>query len=1281
MKTFSHIKFAFLALSLFSFSLWAQEIPLSQIVNQTQGLAGEKNVEILIGETAYIDKSIDVGTLTINGTLVCRENAEIKANTIYVNGLLQCGTLTTPFAKKLTISLEHQAIDPKTNSSYRGLIVRNPGKLLLFGDTKRSGHLKLSATALKGAMTAQVNADVSKWVVGDEVVIASSTYNPDEAETLLVQSVSGNKVNFTTSLKFNHWGQTENLSTQIGTVVLDQRAEIANLTRNIVIRADESKGIISELDIADSQLGGHVMVMKGATAQVDSVEFYHMGHAGIMARYPFHWHLAGDVPGQYIKNSSIHRSYQRCITIHQSNKALVENNVCYDFRGHGFFLEDGNEIDNVITKNLGIRARVPLTSKILLASDNPVESKSGVTPSRFAATSVFWISHPQNTVTHNIAAGSEGTGFWMAFTDLIKAFDSVTGKFDGQLLARPQQINTTNFSYNVAHSSKVGHTWDGAPNHSDSSNMQNPNNPQDRKVVSTHYRPWAAPVFTGLVAYKNILTGIYFRGHSAIFDKTVMADNGTSLFLAYNQIIKNSVIVARSNNHSQVDDDYLYDEIEDRYRKPQKGILLYDGPWELDTVDFINFLPADQSNRAYGGVFDVTSIPLLAIGGAAKFTNISKKIKMSPEPAHRLSIYDLEANSVWYDETFTNSLRDVDGSLTGIANQLILPVAAIANHPLCEQQNIPGKSKSFNGFVICPSTVNTVTLNFSNKKTTDKIPFVVLRNGDSKISMPKGNWDYLDSIGNTSHPMGNRKTLLVSDPSYSYQVMFKPEARTDGDRLDTLQMHINAEKKNTLLPITKIIGLGSDCSIGATKYNSVPELQSATGDGYFSSGNDFYIKLKASELFENIIPNSGMSTESTSVRYRVTCTSPIVNTVTGRIDSITTIGSDTFIKGWACDYGKSNTIAVHFYARGPANLGGVNIGQTNADLNSEEPVNFACADASKNGHRFSYKITGFAGQKIYAHGISSSGKSNLLISKSGDFSVPGDRATNVKYSCLLNGEVLAHGAKKLVYKNPMVAKGLSCESENRECNDGVLTGSYNYASCTVNANAIAEIKGYLNVSKSGLIQGWACQKNNPKPIQVNIYAEDPLSGGKLLKTLLTFEKGDPAVGTACGTKDINHKFTYQLDEKMMLENQGKTIFVTGVSGSSAPLGVAGDKILPVHTIIGNIDAIIPLNGLANISGWACYSGKESIIELHFYAGGPAATGTFVGSTRANQNSSDYESKAEDCGDEAKNPHRFSYIFPSAIINAHPGKAIYVYGISPISGGNKQITNSGMVKLP
>ena len=73
-----------------------------------------------------------------------------------------------------------------------------------------------------------------------------------------------------------------------------------------------------------------------------------------LARYPIHWHLIGDAQGQYIRNSAIHDTYSRCVTVHGTNYLDIENNVTYNNIGHCFFLEDAVEHGNQFVHNLGI---------------------------------------------------------------------------------------------------------------------------------------------------------------------------------------------------------------------------------------------------------------------------------------------------------------------------------------------------------------------------------------------------------------------------------------------------------------------------------------------------------------------------------------------------------------------------------------------------------------------------------------------------------------------------------------------------------------------------------------------------------------------------------------------------------------------------------------------------------------------------------------------------------------------------------------------------------------
>src|SRR5690606_10998419 len=142
-------------------------------------------------------------------------------------------------------------------------------------------------------------------------------------------------------LEYMHFGEI--------TFGVDERGEVGLLTRNIRIQASD--------DAEQSYFGGHIMAMSGSSMRVSGVELSRMGQHLTLARYPMHWHLAGNATGQYIRNSAIHDSYSRCVTVHGTDNALIENNVTYNTVGHCFFVEDGIETGNAFVSNLAIQTK------------------------------------------------------------------------------------------------------------------------------------------------------------------------------------------------------------------------------------------------------------------------------------------------------------------------------------------------------------------------------------------------------------------------------------------------------------------------------------------------------------------------------------------------------------------------------------------------------------------------------------------------------------------------------------------------------------------------------------------------------------------------------------------------------------------------------------------------------------------------------------------------------------------------------------------------------------
>ena len=255
----------------------------------------EKDKEVVLDVTPPA-----LNGLTIDGKLSFANNKDVELTTewIMLHGELEIGTEKAPHTRKATITLTDNVKDEDisgvggtTDRVDRGILLMG-GTLNLHGDRTNS-WTKLSSTANAGATSIQV-LNAAGWRVGDEIVLASTDFDPRQAERRNIAAISGNTITLDKKLDYMHFGKI--------TFDVDERGEVGLLTRNIKLQASA--------DAEQSFYGGHVMAMVGSKMFVEGVEFNRMGQNMTLARYPIHWHLIGDAQGQYIKNSVAPRHLQ-----------------------------------------------------------------------------------------------------------------------------------------------------------------------------------------------------------------------------------------------------------------------------------------------------------------------------------------------------------------------------------------------------------------------------------------------------------------------------------------------------------------------------------------------------------------------------------------------------------------------------------------------------------------------------------------------------------------------------------------------------------------------------------------------------------------------------------------------------------------------------------------------------------------------------------------------------------------------------------------------------------
>src|SRR5689334_16489508 len=413
------------------------------------------------GDKVTIERSKDVvldvsppalGSLTINGKLSFADKKDLELTTewIMVHGELEIGTEARPHTRKATITLtdnvkdeDMSGIGGTTDRGDRGIMLMG-GTLNLHGNRTNS-WTKLSKTAEAGSNSIEV-LNAAGWRAGDVIVLASTDFDPHQAERRNISAIRGNTITLDKKLDYMHFGKI--------TFDVDERGEVGMLSRNILIQASP--------DADQTLFGGHIMAMIGSKMFIDAVELNRMGQNMHLARYPVHWHLVGDGgQGQYIKNSAIHDTYSRCVTVHGTNYLGIENNVTYNSIGHCFFLEDGIEHDNQYVHNLGILTKCHPDAPCNPTNLAPFGSTDGTNfktagqdakdvllPSDNTA-STFWITNPDNIYRDNVAAGSDSTGFWFALPQ------NGTGKFEGTEIGMktwPRRTKVREFKGNTSHS-------------------------------------------------------------------------------------------------------------------------------------------------------------------------------------------------------------------------------------------------------------------------------------------------------------------------------------------------------------------------------------------------------------------------------------------------------------------------------------------------------------------------------------------------------------------------------------------------------------------------------------------------------------------------------------------------------------------------------------------------------------------------------------------------------------------------------------------------------------
>jgi hypothetical protein len=512
--------------------------------------AGE-NVTIPQGSQILLDVSPPaLGGVTIEGSLIFAEkDLNLSAKWIMLHGKLQVGTENRPFPNRANITLTATDTNESVmNMGTRGILVMG-GTLELHGRTPSPAWTKLSASTSAQSTSLSLVDSVS-WSSGDQLAVAPTDfYRVGATEQVDVSSASGTSVTLKQALQKPRWGKLQYIdskgvtltaNTSVTSKVLDERAEVGNLTRNIVIQGQDDSLW------RDHGFGGQVMFMSGGIAHIDGAQFRRMGQASHVGRYPIHWHLwsynsdgtvGNDTTGQYVRNSVVWGSSQRCMVIHATNGLTIKNNICYDIKGHAFFLEDAVERRNVFDGNLVLHVRAPASADKLL-NNELVDFRSGP--------SGFWLTNPDNTVKNNAVADSEGLGYWLAYPAAPLGLNK-------KVNMQPSHLPFGTFDNNVTHSNNVlGFQIDRVP-------IDDAGNTTDQLYVpyvggfNVSNAVEAPFTISRVTSYKHEGFGaLWNRARNATYTDFIVADHAGTAFQGASTscLITNALVVGTTLNNA-----------------------------------------------------------------------------------------------------------------------------------------------------------------------------------------------------------------------------------------------------------------------------------------------------------------------------------------------------------------------------------------------------------------------------------------------------------------------------------------------------------------------------------------------------------------------------------------------------------------------------------------------------------------------------------------------------------------------------------------------------------
>ena len=327
------------------------------------------------GAKLRLDGNLNVGALVVQGELEWAQDAPEQ--------YLCAGYIVAEKSGKIVIDMSESSASAfvyvKNNGAEHGALGKRAfggfaaadddfPVVHVFGRKMARTWSLLSEPAAAGSARIRLLHDPSSmgWQTGDRIVIAPTERGSSGiADARTIASIQPNAITLssptTRSFEASYFSGRGN--------AVAKASEVINLSRNrVTITGDDFETVSCDSSLSGNTpagcgcssrrtkctLGLHTAMAFGGEIKVHYARIEKCGQRGIMGKYCLHFHRMSNASTSSFVGNAIEFSHQRGIVVHGTHLATVAENVMSDVRGANIYIEDGNEMYNLLSYNVAI---------------------------------------------------------------------------------------------------------------------------------------------------------------------------------------------------------------------------------------------------------------------------------------------------------------------------------------------------------------------------------------------------------------------------------------------------------------------------------------------------------------------------------------------------------------------------------------------------------------------------------------------------------------------------------------------------------------------------------------------------------------------------------------------------------------------------------------------------------------------------------------------------------------------------------------------------------------